>query len=172
MRALYVYDVMSRLVAGGLMCVVDSPVSFDRSHAVPGNPVYHRVGLLCSSPPKGRRLLSRYLARYLGYLGYLACVLQTPHLHGIWRPPRLSHLVSQTVLMKPTPATLPIQSDSCFFVDQILVIDAVDTFLLVTSFTALWIAKSFSASEYDSVRYDWVQVSKQALGRESKSYNM
>ncbi|CBJ30230.1 calcium channel [Ectocarpus siliculosus] len=41
---------------------------------------------------------------------------------------------------------------------SMLLIDAVDTFLLVMSFAALWLAKSFSASEHDSERYDWVQI--------------
>lgn len=39
--------------------------------------------------------------------------------------------------------------------------DAVDTGLLVASFVALMISKSFSASEEDSVQYDWTQVSKE-----------
>ncbi|CAM9708851.1 unnamed protein product [Ectocarpus sp. 4 AP-2014] len=42
---------------------------------------------------------------------------------------------------------------------SMLVIDAVDTFLLVISFAALWVALSFSGSEDDSDLYDWVQIS-------------
>eukprot|EP00752_Nemacystus_decipiens_P003210 g2971.t1 len=42
---------------------------------------------------------------------------------------------------------------------SILLMDLVETALLVTSFVALIISKSFSASEEDSVRYDWMQMS-------------
>ncbi|CAM9580610.1 unnamed protein product, partial [Ectocarpus sp. 13 AM-2016] len=42
---------------------------------------------------------------------------------------------------------------------SMLMIDAVDTFVLGMSFAALCFAKSFLASEHDSERYDWVQIS-------------
>lgn len=49
--------------------------------------------------------------------------------------------------------------------NQILLMDAVETGLLVMSFVALVVYKSFSTSEEDSVRYDWVQVNKEQITR-------
>lgn len=72
----------------------------------------------------------------------------------VYYPVAIIHGTSQ--ILSPSCRTQPGP------VFQILLMDAVETGLLVTSFVALVASKSFSTSEEASVRYDVMQVSKSA----------